>query len=145
MYPGSVVRKFIEKRSEYRRVYPTEFSIMTFAVYPPGLHSAVEISGFKRQSEYKEGAKKPCQRNHAVMVFISLSLFQRAESPEILLRLRCVYRTDSCASSAVNARTGIDNISAVSCRNTAYRTFRLASSTTDASICNLISHEKNLL
>ncbi len=52
----------------------------------------------------------------------------------------CLYRASSCASSAIDAGICVDNIDAVSLRDSLYRAFSCASSACDASISNLISH-----
>ena len=59
--------------------------------------------------------------------------------------VRCTYRANTRASAAVDASVSVDNILAVSLRNSANRAALCASAASDTLIRNLVSHSKILL
>ena len=57
-----------------------------------------------------------------------------------LLSSRCVYGTSVCTSAAIETCISIDNVDAVALRDSRNRAFSSTSTTSDASISNLVSH-----
>jgi len=63
----------------------------------------------------------------------------------LLLSCGSIYRANTCASAAIEALIRVDNIYAILLCDALYRTFGSASTASDASIGNLVSHFVYLL
>ena len=61
----------------------------------------------------------------------------------LLFSRRSAYRADTCTSTALNASISVDNVLAVTLRDSAYRTLASASSAANTIVRNNICHNKS--